>query len=103
MSRDTNAVPDYARLDYYRQRHHDRFVARVRALTKPRACLECHGAGGYVEPVLDDGSGPFIGCGWCEGTGVMLPRDIGLWLSIKSAERRAWRKARRTACSTSLN
>ena len=34
-------------------------------------CPMCHGMGYFIEPILDDGSGPKEYCGYCEGKGVM--------------------------------
>jgi len=34
-------------------------------------CPMCHGYGGEIEPILDDGSGPFYDCGFCKGSGKM--------------------------------
>ena len=79
MEREVN----YAKLDSDYARHHARFERRV-AEQKPRlTCQDCGGAGGYTEPVLDDGSGPWFDCGWCEGTGLVTPRIRGLWLKSR--------------------
>ncbi len=67
-------------------RHHQRFKLRVQK-TK-LTCQECGGAGGEIEPVTDYGQGPFIDCGWCEGTGLMTPWLRGQWLKCKREERR---------------
>ena len=34
-------------------------------------CPYCKGEGTWVEPVLDDGSGPTYGCGFCDGSGMI--------------------------------
>lgn len=34
-----------------------------------KQCPGCHGAGEYIEPVLDYGEGPSYPCGYCEGNG----------------------------------
>ena len=34
-------------------------------------CPMCHGLGGEVEVILDDGTGPWTTCGFCRGTGQM--------------------------------
>jgi len=34
-------------------------------------CPMCGGLGYYIEPMLDDGSGPKEYCGYCRGTGQM--------------------------------
>lgn len=61
---------------------------------KRLGCQECGGAGGYKEAILDDGTGPFFDCGWCNGTGEMTPEDRGKWLQCKKLE-----KKQREACS----
>ena len=49
---------DYARLGYYRQQHHARYVSRVFHTDDSIPCEACDSAGGEIEPVLDDGTGP---------------------------------------------
>ena len=39
-----------------------------------RQCPSCHGYGGETERILDDGTGPFQECGFCQGTGVITDR-----------------------------
>lgn len=74
-----NIVPvDYARLDYHWQQHHARFAARVER--DGLLCQECGGAGGEVDVILDDGTGPWEPCGYCEGTGRVTRWLRGLWL-----------------------
>lgn len=51
-------------------------------------CPECGGSGGYTEAVIDYGQGPFISCGWCDGTGEMTPEQRGEWLRWKKWEKR---------------
>lgn len=34
-------------------------------------CPYCKGEGSWVEPVLDDGSGPTVDCGFCGGEGMI--------------------------------
>ena len=34
-------------------------------------CWVCKGQGGWKEPILDDGSGPYDKCGYCEGEGLI--------------------------------
>ena len=75
-------IPDYPRMNYYAQRHHERYARRV-SLHTSLVCQECGGGGGSVEPVLDDGSGPWEPCGWCEGTGRLTPFLRGMWLRQK--------------------
>ena len=78
---------DYAKLSFDFQRHHERFCKFVekRKLT----CMECGGAGGSQEVILDDGTGPWDSCGYCEGTGYMSPHMRGQWLKWKREEKRA--------------
>lgn len=60
---------------------------------KKLICQECGGSGGTIEPVLDDGSGPFEPCGWCND-GIITPENRGLWLRCKHDEkRRKWYRA----------
>lgn len=74
---------DYARLDYYGHAHYLRYKRYVESMTKKLICQDCGGTGGYTEPVLDDGSGPWFNCGWCEGTGKLTPWLRGQWLKFK--------------------
>ena len=39
--------------------------------TKIFPCPICRGHGGCIEPVLDDGSGPYYACGACDDSGFM--------------------------------
>lgn len=73
--------PNYARMDYHRAEHHKRFVVYIEK--HGLLCQECGGAGGEIEPILDYGQGPFIPCGWCEGTGKVTRWDRGLWLRTR--------------------
>ena len=77
---------DYARDAYLWKRHHERFVARVKAHGLP--CQSCCGSGGHVEVELDDGTGPWLNCGWCEGTGYVTSGLRGLYLRTMRAEKR---------------
>lgn len=79
---------DYAKYDYKNQRHHERYVRYVNSMPKKLTCQECGGAGGEVEPVLNYGEGPWMACGFCEGTGRMTPYVRGLWLKWKRQEKR---------------
>jgi hypothetical protein len=78
----TNHTVDYAKLDWKRHQHHIRFRRLVESQVPKLLCQECGGAGGYVEPVLDYGQGPFEQCGWCEGTGYLTPWLRGQWLKL---------------------
>ena len=80
-------MTDYARLDYYRGEHHRRYARRVGSQIPILTCQDCGGAGGEVEPVLDDGSGPWYDCGWCEGTGRLTPWLRGQWLRCQKRRR----------------
>ena len=42
-------------------------------------CAGCHGEGGKVDVVLEDGSGPFDECGYCKGTG-RTSRQMNYWI-----------------------
>ena len=82
---------DYAKLDYRRRAHHERYKRRVDAMPKKLVCQDCGGDGGEVEPVLDYGEGPWMPCGWCEGTGYVTPYTRMLWLQWKRQEKRSRR------------
>ena len=72
--------PDYARLDAYRRRHHERYVRHIAAMPRKLMCQECGGGGDIVDT---DGYGQVEQvwqCGWCEGTGYVTPHTRGLWL-----------------------
>ena len=72
---------DYAKLSWQWRSHHQRFIARVK--DSKLLCQECGGAGGDTEPILDDGTGPWEECGWCEGTGKVTPWLRGMWLRFR--------------------
>src|SRR5690348_12722075 len=40
-------------------------------MSKKFPCPYCKGEGEWVEPVLDDGSGPTYHCGFCNGEGMI--------------------------------
>lgn len=75
----------YAKLHSDWRRHHERFRRYVERLKL--TCQDCGGAGGEVEPICDDGSGPFNPCGWCEGTGYVTPRIRYEWLRWRAEEK----------------
>jgi len=75
-----NKKIDYAKLDFKSQQHHKRYEKFVTNRRPKLGCQECGAEGGWTEPVLDDGRGPFEGCGWCEGTGLLTPHMRGFWL-----------------------
>lgn len=76
-----------AREMFYRNRHHIRYKGRVESANPKLCCQECGGCGGYTEPVLDFGIGPFFECGFCEGTGLLTPHRRGQWLKFKRLEK----------------
>ncbi len=71
---------DYAKFRYAHQRHHTRWAKRVETRNPQLLCQECGGSGGEIDVILDDGSGPFEECGWCEGTGLMDGFSRYQWL-----------------------
>lgn len=77
---------DYARMDNEWARHHTRYVRFIDSMPRKLICQECGGVGGYTEACLDDGSGPFFGCGVCESTGYVTPWMRGQWLRWKREE-----------------
>ena len=74
---------DYAKWDYKQMAHHARFVKYINSMPHKLTCQECGGGGGWTEPVLDDGTGPWEQCGWCQGTGYVRPWLRGRWLGWK--------------------
>lgn len=92
MKRDE--MPDYPRLYYYEREHHRRFVAYVEQHGLP--CQGCGGMGGETYVILDDGTGPWEPCGWCEGTGKVTRWLRGLFLRYMREEKRK-RNARKKA------
>jgi hypothetical protein len=61
-----------------------RFVSQYKLI-----CQECGGNGGWKEIILDDGTGPWYDCGWCQGTGLVTPYARGIWLRLKKQDK--WR------------
>ena len=82
---------DYPRIDDVRRRHHERYVRRVQKMKRPLVCQECGGGGDYVDEYIDFGDSEVGGlmypryeqCGWCEGTGRVLPHTRGVWLRYR--------------------
>lgn len=74
---------DHVRWEAYQQRHHVRYKRFVAAMPTKLVCQECRGAGGETDVVLDFGQGPFVSCGFCEGTGYVTPWMRGRWLRWK--------------------
>ena len=79
-SKASNWRSAYAQYDDRWRRHTARFARYVEAQIPRLMCQECGGAGGWTEPVMDDGSGPWSQCGWCEGTGYVTRWLRGAWL-----------------------
>uniref|UniRef100_A0A6M3LA58 Uncharacterized protein n=1 Tax=viral metagenome TaxID=1070528 RepID=A0A6M3LA58_9ZZZZ len=75
----------YRMLDYRYEDHHQRFVRRVQ--DSPLVCQDCGGRGEHFEDYVA-GHALYSPCGWCEGTGHMLPWQRGLWLRMKKEEKR---------------
>lgn len=82
----------YARLSYRRQAHHARYKRRVEGMARQLLCQECRGAGGETDVILDDGTGPWEECGFCEGTGLVTPHMRGLWLRWRLEQKREKRR-----------
>jgi hypothetical protein len=78
---------NYAWLDWKYVQHHERLEKFVLSLRPQLVCQECKGGGGWTEPILDDGTGPWEECGWCEGIGYVTPHIRGQWLKYKKLEK----------------
>jgi hypothetical protein len=78
--------PNYRRMDYVYRQHHMRFKAYV--ARDGFVCQSCGGAGGWVETICELG-GPWMDCGWCEGTGKVSRWLRGLWLREMKRERQS--------------
>lgn len=78
---------NYARFSFEMASHAARWKARVGAIKPPLTCQECRGSGGFVDVILDDGSGPFETCGWCEGEGLVDAHRRGMWLASRRSPR----------------
>ena len=79
---------NYAHIYWHNQQHHKRYLRFVESMPRKLVCQECRGWGGETEVVLDDGSGPWLECGFCEGTGLVTPWMRGFWLRWKAEEKR---------------
>ena len=77
----------YFRDAEYRRRHHGRYKTYVETKGNGFVCQECRGRGGEVEPVTDEGQGPWYDCGFCEGTGLVTRWMRGWWLTWKAQEK----------------
>lgn len=84
--------PNYRRIDYVYRQHHARFARYVDA--HGLVCQDCGGRGGERDVILDDGTGPWESCGWCEGTGRVTRWLRALWLRCKHEEKRKREVAR---------
>jgi len=78
---------DYKKLYWHLNNHHQRYKNYINTMKKKLTCQDCRGEGGYKEVILDDGSGPWFECGWCEGTGLVTPWLRGQWLKYKRMEK----------------
>ena len=72
---------NWAKRDDWQKRHHARYEKRVEL--EGLLCQECSGAGGEVDVILEDGTGPWEPCDWCEGTGYVTRWLRGQWLRYK--------------------
>lgn len=57
------------------------------AKKKKYTCPDCGGSGGKTDVILDDGTGPWEECGWCEGKGKITGKRLAEWLNWKKVER----------------
>lgn len=92
MSDDKIIQRAYGRLNYqmadaYYRKHHLRFARYVESSPRPLVCQACGGSGGWIETVCELG-GPFVSCGWCEGTGLVTRWIRGAWLRVMRDEAR---------------
>ena len=71
---------DYAKADWKYANHRRRWTLHVLNRRPRLLCQACGGAGGFVEPILDDGTGPFETCGYCLGVGYISAWLRGYWL-----------------------
>lgn len=77
----------YAQLDWKRRAHHERRKVFLAKMPNRLFCQVCSGEGGWTEPVLDFGIGPWVPCGFCEGTGLLTPHERGLFLRESKREK----------------
>lgn len=80
-------MPNHKREMYYARQHYIRYVAYVLGMDHPLTCQDCKGTGGEYDIVDPEIGGPWIACGWCEGTGVMTPYMRALWLRLKKEDK----------------
>lgn len=83
MSQQEEVATDYARFAYQCNAHYQRYKRRIDAMSRKLVCQECRGSGGWIEPILDYGQGPWEQCGWCLGTGYVTPWLRGMWLRCR--------------------
>lgn len=77
---------NYDKLSYMWHASYLRWAKRVEK--SKLICQDCGGMGGWTEPVLDFGEGPWMTCGWCQGTGKLDAWHRGAWLRCKKEEKR---------------
>lgn len=82
---DLDAPPNRAKENYQWRFHHTRYKRHISNMPRKLVCQACGGAGGEVEPVTDYGEGPFMSCGFCEGTGYVTRWMRGQWLRWKKS------------------
>ena len=63
-----------------------------------RTCPACHGYGGKTDVILDDGTGPWEPCGFCDSHGKITNKNLYYqvlgWLSaLKRFEKRSLQHA----------
>ena len=77
---------NYVRMDHERAQHHNRYLKHVEA--HGLTCQECGGEGGEIEDILHFDMGPWVSCGFCEGTGLVTRHMRGQWLRWKKEDKR---------------
>ena len=79
----TNWKSAYAMNSWHLLEHYKRYKLYIQKANPKLICQACGGAGGEEEPVLDTGEGPWLDCGWCEGTGYVTRWTRGAWLKYR--------------------
>lgn len=77
---------DYAKVQWLVNQHHARYKRYVENHCDHLVCQECRGAGGETE-VIDEHGGPWMSCGFCEGTGLVTPWIRSMWLNMRRKEK----------------